>query len=72
MSIDRCRAVACAALLATCGCSASNDDEPQGGMVIGLLLPFTGSASATASNLERATLYAADRINARTSSALSG
>ena len=27
------------------------------------MLPFTGSASATADNLERATLYAADRIN---------
>lgn len=65
MSIDRRRLAACAVLLAACGCSASNDDgDEQGGIVIGLLLPFTGSASATASNLERAALYAADRINA--------
>jgi branched-chain amino acid transport system substrate-binding protein len=33
-------------------------------IVVGLLLPFTGAASATASNFERAVLYAADRINA--------
>jgi ABC-type branched-subunit amino acid transport system substrate-binding protein len=65
MSIDRGRIAACALLLAACGCSVSNGDEDQqGGIVVGLLLPFTGSASATASNLERATLYAADRINA--------
>jgi len=44
------------------GCFAE-DKAPEGGIAIGLLLPFTGSASATASNLERATLYAADRIN---------
>jgi ABC-type branched-subunit amino acid transport system substrate-binding protein len=65
MSIERSRIAACALLLAACGCSVSNgDDAEQGGIVVGLLLPFTGSASATASNLERATLYAADRINA--------
>ncbi len=33
-------------------------------LTIGLLLPFTGAESATASNFERAVLYAADRINA--------
>ncbi|HEX2875362.1 MAG TPA: ABC transporter substrate-binding protein [Polyangiaceae bacterium] len=64
MFIDRRRLAACAVLLAACGCSVNNDDGDEGGIVIGLLLPFTGSASATASNLERATLYAADRINA--------
>jgi ABC-type branched-subunit amino acid transport system substrate-binding protein len=63
MFIERSRVAACALLLAAaCGCS-SHDDTEQGGIVIGLLLPFTGSTSATASNLERATLYAADRIN---------
>lgn len=49
-------------LLALTGCSS--DEAPSGGVAIGLLLPFTGSASATASNLERSALYAADRINA--------
>jgi ABC-type branched-subunit amino acid transport system substrate-binding protein len=62
MFTDRSRTAACALLLAACGCSPADDTE-QGGIVVGLLLPFTGSASATASNLERATLYAADRIN---------
>lgn len=61
MSIE-CRRVALSALLlALTGCSS--EKEPASGIAIGLLLPFTGSASATASNLERATLYAADRIN---------
>jgi ABC-type branched-subunit amino acid transport system substrate-binding protein len=62
MFIERSRLAACALLLAACGSSGADEPE-QGGIVIGLLLPFTGSASATASNLERATLYAADRIN---------
>jgi ABC-type branched-subunit amino acid transport system substrate-binding protein len=63
MSIERRRAALCTLLLAALGCS-STPDGPEGGIVVGLLLPFTGSESATASNLERATLYAADRINA--------
>jgi ABC-type branched-subunit amino acid transport system substrate-binding protein len=62
MFIERSRAAACLVLLATSGC-ASNDNISEGGTTVGLLLPFTGSESATASNLERATLYAADRIN---------
>src|SRR5690606_22911280 len=48
---------------ATLGCgpeTASEDDR----VVVGLLLPFTGSSSATAANFERAALFAADRINA--------
>lgn len=61
MCIERRRLAVCSLLLALTGCSS--DDAPTGGIAIGLLLPFTGSASATASNLERATLYAADRIN---------
>jgi ABC-type branched-subunit amino acid transport system substrate-binding protein len=61
MCIDRRRLALGALLLALTGCSS--DREPSGGIAIGLLLPFTGSASATASNMERATLYAADRIN---------
>lgn len=63
MFIERSKVAICALLLAACGCSSADDPE-QGGIVVGLLLPFTGSASATASNLERATLFAADRINA--------
>lgn len=62
MFIERSRVAVCALLLAACGCSSADETE-RGGIVIGLLLPFTGSASATASNLERATLFAADRIN---------
>jgi ABC-type branched-subunit amino acid transport system substrate-binding protein len=62
MFTERSRVAAFALLLAACGCS-STDEPAQGGIVVGLLLPFTGSTSATASNLERATLYAADRIN---------
>ncbi len=61
MSIERGGLALAGLLLALTGCSS--DDPETGGIAIGLLLPFTGSASATASNLERATLYAADRIN---------
>lgn len=64
MSIERSCAALVALLLAALGCSSATADAPTGGVVVGLLLPFTGSESATASNLERATLYAADRINA--------
>ena len=32
-------------------------------VTIGLLLPFTGTSSATTSNFERAALYAAGRVN---------
>jgi len=53
----------CALALAACGCSSTDEAPPRDGIVVGLLLPFTGTTSATASNLERATLYAADRIN---------
>lgn len=56
---------ACAVLaLAACGCSEEEAAPTPEGLRVGLLLPFTGSASATASNLERAALFAADRINA--------
>src|SRR5690349_18249720 len=49
---DRTLAVALLGALAL-GCSPAGA-EPTGGVVLGLLLPFTGNASATASNLERA------------------
>src|SRR5262245_37418524 len=46
-----------------CACSSpSPPSEPA--LTIGLLLPFTGSESATASNLEQSAIYAVDRINA--------
>src|SRR5690348_7002674 len=52
------------ALVSTLALSCSPaEGEPTGGVVLGLLLPFTGNASATASNLERATIYAVDRVN---------
>lgn len=39
--------------------------QPRGDDVtIGLLLPFTGKDSATAANLERAAIFAVDRVNA--------
>jgi ABC-type branched-subunit amino acid transport system substrate-binding protein len=44
-----------------CGDSGTPDGDA---ITVGLLLPFTGEASATSSNFERAVLYAADRINA--------
>lgn len=53
-----------ALLFGLIGCSSEDPAPDSGGISIGLLLPFTGSSSATASNLERATLFAADRINA--------
>jgi ABC-type branched-subunit amino acid transport system substrate-binding protein len=62
MFTDVRRFAGCLALLGACGCSS--DEKPEtGGIAVGLLLPFTGSTSATADNLERATLFAADRIN---------
>ena len=62
MFIERSRVAIGALLVSLVGCS-SEEAPTSGGLSIGLLLPFTGSASATASNLERATLFAADRIN---------
>lgn len=45
------------------GCGA--DDVAEGDSVtVGLLLPFTGSDSATSSNFERAVLFARDQVNA--------
>jgi ABC-type branched-subunit amino acid transport system substrate-binding protein len=44
------------------GCDKDADDENE--IVIGVLLPFTGSSSATASNFERAVLFAKDQVNA--------
>lgn len=57
-------ALGAAALLGTVlpGC-APTEETDEDAIVVGLLLPFTGSSSATASNFERAALYAADRIN---------
>jgi neutral amino acid transport system substrate-binding protein len=45
-----------------CGCSDESVSAERG-ITIGLLLPFTGSASGTAANLERAVIYAAGRVN---------
>jgi branched-chain amino acid transport system substrate-binding protein len=51
----------CAGLVA-CG---ANDPSTANTVAIGLLLPFTGTTSATANNFERAMLYAADRVNSK-------
>lgn len=44
-----------------CGC-APEESIPHDAIKVGLLLPFTGTSAANASNFERAALYAADRI----------
>ena len=54
-------ALLCAGTLAACSSTAASDDSDS--ITVGLLLPFTGSSSGTASNFERAVLYAADRVN---------
>lgn len=54
-------AVAAALLLAT-GCGGE-DDVDRNAVTVGLLLPFTGSDSATANNFERAVLFARDEVN---------
>jgi ABC-type branched-subunit amino acid transport system substrate-binding protein len=45
------------------GCGSSDATDPDA-VKVGLLLPFTGTESATAGNFERAVLLARDRINA--------
>jgi ABC-type branched-subunit amino acid transport system substrate-binding protein len=54
---------AAALALGLVGCG-SRVSPPSDAITIGLLLPFTGSSSATASNFERAVLYAAGNVNA--------
>jgi ABC-type branched-subunit amino acid transport system substrate-binding protein len=46
--------------LAACSGTAAPTTDA---VTVGLLLPFTGATAATASNFERAVLYAAERIN---------
>jgi branched-chain amino acid transport system substrate-binding protein len=54
-----------ASVVSTALWGCSEPAAPAGNEVtIGLLLPFTGGTSATATNFERAVLFAADRINA--------
>jgi ABC-type branched-subunit amino acid transport system substrate-binding protein len=48
-------------LIGGCG---SEVDTTADGVPIGLLLPFTGPDAATASNFERAVIYAVGRVNA--------
>jgi branched-chain amino acid transport system substrate-binding protein len=58
----RASALAVALTVSIAGCSSgAGDTRPA--VSIGLLLPYTGSGSATAANFERAVLYAAERIN---------
>ncbi|MGC4093436.1 MAG: ABC transporter substrate-binding protein [Polyangiaceae bacterium] len=48
-------------LLVACGPA---EEAPKDSVTVGLLLPFTGTNSATTSNFERAALFASARINA--------
>jgi ABC-type branched-subunit amino acid transport system substrate-binding protein len=59
----RCRALGAALVSLLSLCCSPAAKEPSDGVVLGLLLPFTGSESAVASNLERAVLYAVGRVN---------
>ncbi len=43
---------------------APEDEAPEDGIKVGLLLPFTGTSSATSSNFERAAMFAASNVNA--------
>jgi len=71
MLTERTRRFVCLRLLASAvmaagalpACSGA-EEAPDDSIKVGLLLPFTGNASATAANLERAAIYAVDRINA--------
>ena len=63
MSIDW-KPVILAFLASVLGGCGPESQASHDGLIVGLLLPFTGSASATSSNFERAALYAQDRINA--------
>jgi ABC-type branched-subunit amino acid transport system substrate-binding protein len=57
------RLLGACSLAASVACSPAA--EPRGDdITIGLLLPFTGNASATAANLERAAIFAVDQVNA--------
>ena len=44
--------------------TCSSHEDALDGIPIGLLLPFTGGDSLTSANLERAAIYAVDRVNA--------
>lgn len=48
--------------LSLAGC-APEDAAPEDGVKVGLLLPFTGTSSATSSNFERAAMFAASNVN---------
>jgi branched-chain amino acid transport system substrate-binding protein len=55
-------ALATALQLGVVGCGSSSQVAGND-VVVGLLLPFTGTSSGTASNFERSTIFAIDRIN---------
>jgi neutral amino acid transport system substrate-binding protein len=55
--------LALASALGSVACTSETGPERTEGVVVGLMLPFTGPDSATAANFERAALYAADRVN---------
>lgn len=57
------RRYACIAA-ALAACVGTPADEPPDAVRIGALLPFTGEIAATGTNIERALILAADRLNA--------
>jgi neutral amino acid transport system substrate-binding protein len=52
------------ASLLSANCSPTESDHPENAVVIGALLPFSGSESAIGRNLEQAMLLAIDDLNA--------
>jgi ABC-type branched-subunit amino acid transport system substrate-binding protein len=57
-----CHALLAALSLGALSCAPA-EDAPEDGVKIGLLLPFTGTSSATSSNFERAAMFAASNVN---------
>ena len=55
-------ALLAALALGAAGC-APEEPPAEDGVKVGLLLPFTGTSSATSSNFERAAMFAASNIN---------
>jgi ABC-type branched-subunit amino acid transport system substrate-binding protein len=62
MCTDRWLICLCLLVCGLVGCAAEAEESDE--ITIGVLLPFTGTSSATASNFERAVIFAKDQVNA--------
>jgi branched-chain amino acid transport system substrate-binding protein len=68
-AMHRCRpfavrtALTALCVIAAAGCAPETEPDEEA-VNVGLLLPFTGTSSATSSNFERAAMFAAGRVNA--------